>query len=161
MATTRPDAARLLDRAVLIFPAFLILGVVVMIWSLHAVTNKVEEHPSVGIFHPGEYATMNGLSGTVTLEIVPGKIDERWELTLRLMDQNAEPVREAKVYAHGVVNQRYLQLYPLTPGPDPGTWTGALLFFDAPDSVMVHADLAATKDEDWVAEWSPKGGTKE
>lgn len=148
---------RLLDRLVLVFPVILIVAIGVMIWALQSVSDKSLPHPSVGIFHSGEYATENGLSGQVQVTVEPQTMGNRWNIRLTLVDEHAHPVTKATIMAHGVAGTRYLDPAVIPATDEPGVWEGSLLLLEGATSVMVHADLPGGIGEEWVAEWKPKG----
>jgi|GEM_PF-3967345 len=160
-ATARDANAqmRFLDRLVLIFPVILLLALCVMIWALQSVSDKPFPHPSVGIFHSGEYATENGLSGQVEVTVEPQPYGNRWNIRLTLVDEHAHPITKATILAHGVEGTRYLDASVIPVADEPGVWEGSLLLLGGATSVMVHADLPGGVGEEWVAEWKPKGAT--
>ena len=138
----------------LLFPAVLVLFAAVLTAALYQYSPTSQQHPSVGVFHPGELATMNGLSGQVDLQPNP---DGSWGITLRLRDQDAKSVTRATVSAHGVVGKTYLPQYQLAAADEPGLYSGWVFLRKGANRIMVHADLPGGKGDEWIAEWTLKG----
>lgn len=120
-------------------------------YALYRFSPTSNRHPSVGVFHSGEMATMNGLSGRVTLEPQP---DGSTTVTLKLLDQEAQPVSNATVSAHGVAGKNYGAKYGIPPSERPGIYSGWVIAGKLAGSIMVHANLPGGKADDWVAEWT-------
>jgi len=148
-------------RATLVFVGLMVVLTIGMlaIANRQAVRSRQQAakkmaHQSVGVFLSGELATMNGLSGSVTVAPASsGPAAAR--LTLDLTDQQAHPVSNAHVQAHGVLPDSYTAYMDLDPDPaTPGRYTGDLPHSPGVTVVMVHADLPGGIEDEWVAEWT-------
>ncbi|MEO7995691.1 MAG: hypothetical protein ABI743_14925 [bacterium] len=147
-----------MDRIALVFPVLAALGLGGMAWLLQVNSANQLNHPSVGVFHSGEMATENGITGTVEVLASPAPMGQKWHLKLSLLDQEANPITDAEVKMHGVEGERYLDPEPLPAGEKPGTWEGDILLTDDSKTVMVHVNVPGGPSEEWVAEWTPPGG---